>query len=330
MQETKVPPAQNPANTAVAALLKGVRAILAVSLVPASVAGAVGAALWAINSGIDPVMVVVPISFGVLLFVAIMERILPYRREWNRSHGDIRTDALYYITQIFVGALLAPVFGMLAVIIGGWLSAKAGHSLWPAHWPILAQVVLASIVREFFDYWAHRSMHHFDWLWRLHATHHSATRVYWLNAMRAHPGEVAYRFFFAWVLPLSQLGASTDVLALTTVAAVVADAFQHANIAIRLGPLNWVYSIGNLHRWHHSRDRHEADANYGNVYIFWDIVFGTRYLPDDREPPEQVGIAGLDAFPRGFFAQLISPFRWARIQRDSASLAQDTAATRTR
>jgi len=329
MQETKVPAAQNSAHTAATALLKGARTILAVSLVPASVAGAVGAALWAINAGIDPVMVIVPISFGVLLFVAIMERILPYRREWNRSHGDIRTDALYYVTQIFVGALLAPLFGTLAVIIGGWLSVRAGHSLWPTHWPILAQVVLASIVREFFDYWAHRSMHHFDWLWRLHAIHHSATRVYWLNAMRAHPGEVAYRFFFAWVLPLSQLGASADVLALTTVAAIVADAFQHANIAIRLGPLNWVYSIGNLHRWHHSRDRHEADANYGNVYIFWDIVFGTRYLPDDRDPPEKVGIAGLDAFPRGFFAQLISPFRWAQIQRDSAAATREAAATKT-
>ena len=101
---------------------------------------------------------------------------------------------------------------------------------------------------------------------------------------------------------MTQLGTSKDVLALTAVAVVVADAFQHANIAIRLGPLSWIYSIGNLHRWHHSRDRHEDDANYGNVYIFWDVVFGTRYLPGDREPPEQVGIEGLDAFSRGFFA----------------------------
>lgn len=32
--------------------------------------------------------------------MSIMERILPYRRDWNRSHGDVRTDALYYLTQI--------------------------------------------------------------------------------------------------------------------------------------------------------------------------------------------------------------------------------------
>jgi sterol desaturase/sphingolipid hydroxylase (fatty acid hydroxylase superfamily) len=126
------------------------------------------------------------------------------------------------------------------------------------------------------------------------------------------------------VLPLAVLGVPKDVLALTTMAAVLADAYQHANIAIRLGPLSWVYSIGNLHRWHHSRDRREADRNYGNAYIFWDTIFGTRYLPHDREPPEQVGIAGLEAFPRGFFAQWISPFRWSRIRSESKSVNQSS------
>ena len=98
---------------------------------------------------------------------------------------------------------------------------------------------------------------------------------------------------------------------------MVADSFQHANINLRLGPLSWIYSIGDVHRWHHSRDRLEADSNYGNVYIFWDAVFGTRYLPADREAPTAVGIDGLDAFPRGFFAQWASPFRWRRIERES-------------
>lgn len=270
------------------------------------------------NSGIDPEMVVFPISLASLFLVAVMERILPYRREWNRSHGDLRTDIFYYLTQIFVGGLLHPALAMLTIIIGGWLSAQLGGSLWPVGWPILAQVLLATVVREFFDYWAHRSMHDFDWLWRFHATHHSARRVYWLNATRAHPVEIAYRFCFVWVLPLAVLGVPQKVLALATVTAIVVDAFQHANIAIRLGPLSWLFSIGDLHRWHHSQVRSESDKNYGNVYIFWDAVFGTRYLPGDREPPEQVGLGGMDAFPTGFWAQWLSPFRWAKIRHASS------------
>ncbi len=301
-------------------MIQKFRLLLGASLLPASVAGGVYAAWKAIQSGIAPEMTVFPISIASLVLVAVMERILPYRREWNRSQGDLLTDSLYFLTQIVVGGLMAPLLGVLTILIGGWLSDQFGSALWPVHWPVLAQVLLASVVREFFDYWAHRAMHQYGWLWRLHATHHSAKRVYWLNAIRAHPGEIAFRFSLVWVLPLAVLGVPKDVLALATVAAVVADAFQHANIAIRLGPLSWIFSVGDLHRWHHSRERAEADSNYGNVYIFWDVVFGTRYLPGDREPPARVGISGLEAFPDGFFAQWLSPFRWARIKLESSGI----------
>lgn len=117
---------------------------------------------------------------------------------------------------------------------------------------------------------------------------------------------------------------SWPILAQVLLAAVVADAFQHANIAIRLGPLSWIFSVGDLHRWHHSRERRESDTNYGNVYIFWDVVFGTRYLPKDRTPPGDVGFGGMDTFPTGFFAQLLSPFRWAEIRRDSSVNSKTT------
>ncbi len=290
---------------------------LAVSVVPLAVLLGLGAAVWMMSAGSPPSRAVLPVTLAGFLLVATMERVLPWHREWNRSRGDLRTDALYVPTHLGVSALLTPLVASVAVAGGGWLSQQVPGGSWPTGWPIAAQVVLATVVREFFDYWGHRAMHRFDWLWRLHATHHSATRLYWLNGARAHPGEIAFRFGILGVLPLATLGVGESVLALTTIAAIVADAFQHANIAFRLGPLSWVYSIGDVHRWHHSRNRSEADSNYGNVYIFWDAILGTRYLPADREPPTEVGIDGLEAFPRSFFAQWLSPFRWARMQRES-------------
>jgi sterol desaturase/sphingolipid hydroxylase (fatty acid hydroxylase superfamily) len=88
---------------------------------------------------------------------------------------------------------------------------------------------------------------------------------------------------------------------------------------IRLGPLNWIFSMAQLHRWHHSRRVAESNTNYGQNLIVWDVVFGTRFLPKDHEPPEDIGIAGLDAFPMDYLGQLASPARWRRIQRDSAA-----------
>ena len=91
----------------------GVRAALAVSLLPVSVAGGVYAAWSAMAAGADPEMTVFPISIASLVLVAVMERVLPYRRDWNRSHGDLRTDSLYFVTQIIVGGLMAPLLGVL-------------------------------------------------------------------------------------------------------------------------------------------------------------------------------------------------------------------------
>ena len=62
-----------------------------------------------------------------------------------------------------------------------------------------------------------------------------------------------------------------------------------------------------MHRWHHSRDRTESEANYGNALIVWDVVFGTRRLPD-RAPPLDVGLAG-KPYPSAYGAQILAPFR---------------------
>jgi sterol desaturase/sphingolipid hydroxylase (fatty acid hydroxylase superfamily) len=50
----------------------------------------------------------------------------------------------------------------------------------------------------------------------------------------------------------------------------------------------------------------ESDTNFGNNLIIWDVLFGTRFLPADRE----VGPLGLNnrTYPASFLAQMKSPF----------------------
>jgi sterol desaturase/sphingolipid hydroxylase (fatty acid hydroxylase superfamily) len=251
-------------------------------------------------------------SFVTVAVVVLLEHVLPYRREWNRSHGDVAADATYLPLTVGVNALIEPGAAFIGVLIGGWLSQVLGTGLWPSAWPLLAQLALACVIAELFDYWAHRVMHENELLWRLHATHHSAPRLYWLNATRSHPGEMVFRGAVN-ILPLAVLGAGIEVFALIGVVNIVAGLFQHANIDFTLGPLSWIFSIGELHRWHHSRRIDEANTNYGNNFIFWDAVFGTRYLPAGRAAPERVGIEGLDAFPRTVLGQIVAPLRWSRI-----------------
>jgi sterol desaturase/sphingolipid hydroxylase (fatty acid hydroxylase superfamily) len=82
--------------------------------------------------------------------------------------------------------------------------------------------------------------------------------------------------------------------------------FQHSNINVRLGPLNYFFSMSELHRWHHSEVVSESDHNFGNNLSVWDVVFCTWYLPKDRH----VGDLGLlnKTYPKTFWEQVKAPF----------------------
>jgi sterol desaturase/sphingolipid hydroxylase (fatty acid hydroxylase superfamily) len=101
--------------------------------------------------------------------------------------------------------------------------------------------------------------------------------------------------------------------------------FQHANLPLRCGPLNWIFSMAELHRWHHSPEVALANHNYGQNLIVWDVVFGTRFLPADAEADEQVGIDGMRSSLRGFWENLAAPFRWGRVEREARSARAEGA-----
>jgi sterol desaturase/sphingolipid hydroxylase (fatty acid hydroxylase superfamily) len=170
----------------------------------------------------------------------------------------------------------------------------------------------------------HRWQHEHDALWRFHATHHSAPRLYFLNAARFHPLDLGLVYFVGY-LPLIALGCPPEVIMLFALFDAVFGMLQHCNVDVRLGWLNRVFSMAEPHRWHHSRTVREANTNYGSNLIVWDLVFGTFFLPPDREPPLEIGIADMPRFPTTYLAQLASPFRWRTLDR-TAPVASDLAA----
>jgi len=259
-----------------------------------------------------------------LVAVVIAERLWPYRETWIRSHGDLGTDALHAIVSgLGTARLVRPLTALVGVAVAGSLSRALGATLWPTAWPYLAQLALALLVAELPQYWLHRWQHEHDALWRIHATHHSALRLYFLNAARFHPFDLGLVYAVGYV-PLIALGCPPEVIMLFALFDAVFGMLQHCNVDVRLGWLNRVFSMAEPHRWHHSRTVREANTNYGSNLIVWDLVFGTFFLPPDREPPAAIGIADMPRFPTTYLAQLASPFRWRRLDRE-AELAPDFA-----
>ena len=309
--------ASETAETTREALPRAGGGLFAWSVFPVALLGSLAISIAIFDAGgAGGVALVGGLVFGYAV-VVLGERLYPFVADWNRSHGDVGTDAAWLGSTVATGALFGPASMAVGAWLGSLLSARLDSPLWPSDWSLAAQLALALVVVEFFQYWTHRLEHEQDWLWRFHATHHSAPRLYWLNAARFHFVDIAL-LNLGYVAPLVALGAGEPVFVLWIVASSVHGICQHANMRMRCGALNWIFSMAELHRWHHSRLVRESNTNYGQTLILWDIVFGTRFLPRDRKPPADIGIAKLSAFPMTWFAQLLSPLHWARIKRDSA------------
>ncbi len=107
-------------------------------------------------------------------------------------------------------------------------------------------------------------------------------------------------------LPFILIGIGEEVLGLYFVFYIVNGAFQHCNIHLRFGWLNYVISTAELHRWHHSKIPRESNTNFGNNVILWDLLFGTRFLPQDHKVGELGVLNG--EYPLDFNSQMKTPF----------------------
>ena len=279
---------------------------------PFAIATSVGGAIVWMNRGGAPDSVAGVVIVASYAFVALLERLVPLHPEWSRDKGDRKADIGLGITNALLNGIVQPLFIVAAIALATWLSAEYGTRLWPDEWPLLLQLVPALLLGELVEYSVHRTWHEVPALWRIHATHHSANRLYWFNALRFHPIDIL-AVGPGKLVPLVMLGADGPVIALVGIFSAVHGVYQHANIPCRLGPLNWVFSMAELHRWHHSPNVEEANNNYGGNLIFWDVVFGTRFLPKDREPPIAIGIGDLPNFPQGYASLIASPFRWKKL-----------------
>ena len=288
-------------------LAPGRPSFLTFTIFPVVMFGSIGIALALLASGVEPRFLNPFMVPPIFVLLTLLERLHPYQASWNRDRGDLKVDICYFFVTSFTVLVTTTVLGLVLVPLAGRLSQLTPFLVWPRSWPLLLQVLLALLIAEFGHYWVHRLQHNTKLLWRLHSVHHSAPRLYWLNAARFHPLDMILSAVFGFG-PLIFLGCPERTLALFTLIGTIHNVFQHANIELKLGPLNYVFSMAEMHRWHHSRNPEEANANYGGHLIFWDLLFGTRFLPKDRLPPEDIGLSDQPDFPTTLLGQLASPF----------------------
>ena len=241
----------------------------------------------------------------------------------------ILTDVGYYFLNSLVPGLLLSI--PLALI------ASFAHRSIPtaflsvvARLPIWARLGAATVVGEIGYYWGHRWSHEIPFFWRFHAVHHSAEEVDYLVSTRAHPIDIVFTrlceltpmYVLGLTSPMTLTGAWIPVV--VVVFGQFWGFFIHANVKWRFGPLEWLISTPAFHHWHHTNDGPDViNKNYAPMLPWVDWMFGTLFLPRDRQP-ERYGI-DTPTSPI-LFGQLVDPFLvWRNGSSASRPPAEQTA-----
>lgn len=263
------------------------------------------------GAGYHPVLVLAVIYVVMALVVFLFERIMPHNPDWNVDDGQMANDFAHTI----VGTIITPriMDGVILAVLSApqlWLACLGDAGIWPTHWPLAAQIVLAIVVADFGDYWAHRLSHTVPFLWRFHALHHNPPRLYFFNTGRFHPVDMIESIvMIAPILIL--LGASPEIMMWQIAVTNYIGLLSHCNIEMRFGFLNYLFNTPGVHRWHHSALPAEADNNYGGNTMLWDLLFRTHLNPN-RPPPTELGIKAL--LPDTIIGQLFAPLHFNELE----------------
>lgn len=254
------------------------------------------------------------IGFVLLsLIFGLVERFVARHRNPPRERRTWVTDIAYWfftplVTRTITRGCLFAAGIVLVLIVGKEpVQATLAQGRPPiADLPPLAQAALALVVGDFLGYWVHRAFHG-PRLWKFHAVHHSPRILDWLSASRVHPvNDIIARA--AQAILLLGLGFPAKVLAAYVPFLAAYALLLHANVSWDFGPFRRVLVSPRFHRWHHTSEEEGLDKNFAGLLPIWDILFGTYYMPEGREPLE-FGVA--DDIGDGLWSQLSYPFRRA-------------------
>ena len=242
-----------------------------------------------------------------LAFVAL-ERVRPWRTQ-RIARPAMLTDLAHLAFNGYLLALaLEPGARVLRHAVEGLVAPALGRGhLSDA--PLWAQAVVAFFAIDLLKWCIHVTLHRVPFLWTFHKVHHSIVHMDWIGSMRFHWIEIVVYDAVLYV-PMLLAGFDWRLLLGLAVFSTVMGHFNHANLAVSIGPLGYVLNNPAMHIWHHDRVmRYQAGCNFGINLSLWDWIFRTAYMPGGQ--PERLGFRDIESYPTGFLALQTTPLSTA-------------------
>jgi alkylglycerol monooxygenase len=148
--------------------------------------------------------------------------------------------------------------------------------------------LVAFIVLDFAGYVVHLLDHKVNFFWNSHIIHHSSEEFNLACALRQSIS-VFVRLFIILLLPAALLGVPEQVIAVVAPLHLFAQFWYHTQHIGKMGFLEKIIVTPSHHRVHHAINKEYVDKNLGQIFIFWDKLFGT-FQQELKEVPPVYGI----------------------------------------
>ncbi len=215
---------------------------------------------------------------------------------WN----DVK---VFYLNILLLGLFLFPVLmwvpprvavGIQEVMESLGLVGAWGEGGWGT---VILYTLLVGVALDLGVFIAHYLQHKVPWLWEFHKVHHSAEVLNPLTAYRMHPVDLilnyglsiflvgvvqgVFQSLYTQPIPLFSFY-SLDLLTFGFYS--LGYHLRHSHVWLDYGPV-WsrIFISPAQHQIHHSDAERHIDKNLGFIFAVWDRVFGTLYIPKEKE-----------------------------------------------
>lgn len=190
--------------------------------------------------------------------------------------------------------------------------------------------LVAAAVIDFSVFFSHFILHKIPFLWPFHEIHHSAEVLTPVTVHRVHPVEELTNGVVSGVmtgLVAATYSAMTgDALAPYTLFGLNIISFvyylsvyqlRHSHIWLSYGTvMSYLVVSPAQHQIHHSIERKHWNKNYGFTFAIWDWLFGTLYVPKEREEISfgipDVDYSDFSTVPKLYFLPFVKSVRRMR------------------
>ena len=215
-------------------------------------------------------------TYGKILIIAMPLFLLLVLFEkwygWRKGNDTVRTMDMISSLSSGVTNSTKDVLGLsIAIISYSWLVEHLTIYQVKSSWMLY---VIAFLALDFAGYWVHRLAHTVNFFWNNHIVHHSSEEFNLACALRQSIS-VYFRIYAFLLIPAAMLGVPQQVIAVVAPLHLFAQFWYHTQHIHKMGWLEYIIVTPAHHRVHHAINPEYLDKNYGQIFIFWDRMFGT-------------------------------------------------------